>query len=189
MEEDDDNNQADQIGWLQGGKLQPGAGGRTHKVTLRDYVVERDKESREFYLKVGRSMGGCQLVEQELKLYLAEAFQLVRKQTGNVIPFKFDSKDYEDSPLGTLVKAFSRLNDHDDLIKSLKAFVKERNFLSHRAVVSCYYPDGSVSTQDMSELEPRLKDIEAKAEELTEAVHLETNEIMLHLYFEDIEAQ
>ena len=104
------------------------------------------------------------------------------------MPFKFDGKDYEDAPLGTLIRGFSRLNDNDDLITSLKAFVKERNFLSHRAVTSCYYPDGSRSHADMSDLEPRLKDIEAKAEELTEAIHLEGNRIMCLLYFEDLDA-
>ena len=40
----------------------------------------------------------------------------------------------------------------------------------------------------MSDLEPRLKDIEAKAEELTEAIHLEGNRIMCLLYFEDLDA-
>jgi hypothetical protein len=187
MNEDDKKDQADQSGWLPSGEPPPGAGGRTRKVTLRDHIVQRDNDAHEFYLKVGRSLGACQLVEQQLKLYLAEAYLLVRKQTNDVIPFKFESQDNEDAPLGVLVKAFSRLNDNGELIQSLKAFVKERNFLSHRAVTSCYYPDGSVSTQDMSDLEPRLKDIEAKAEELTEAIHMETNRVMIHLHFEDLD--
>ena len=149
----------------------------------------REDTAHDFYLKVGRSLGGCQLVEQELKLYIAEAYQLVTKQVDDVIPFKFDSGYYEDAPLGILVKTFSKLNDNEGLIKSLRAFVKERNFLSHRAVTSCYYPDGSQSPEDMSDLEPRLKRIEADAEELTEAIHLETNRVMALLHFENLDAE
>ena len=33
----------------------------------------------EFFLRVAEALSGCQLVGQELKLYIAEAFDLVRK--------------------------------------------------------------------------------------------------------------
>lgn len=39
-----------------------------------------------FYLKVARALSGCQLVEQQLKRYITEALELVKKCVGDKMP-------------------------------------------------------------------------------------------------------
>jgi hypothetical protein len=85
----------------------------------------------DFYLQVARALSSCQLVEQELKLYLSESLELVRNCIEGKLPFKMSGEDYEDSPLEGLIKAFRKLSDNPDLIADLNKFKAERNFLSH----------------------------------------------------------
>ena len=42
----------------------------------------------DFYLKVAHALSGCQLVEQQLKLYITEALELAKKCIGKKMPFK-----------------------------------------------------------------------------------------------------
>lgn len=65
-------------------------------------------EEDDFYLKIGQALSGCQLVEQELKLYITEAFELARKCIGNRMPFKLNGEDYSDSSLEKLIEMFKK---------------------------------------------------------------------------------
>lgn len=56
-----------------------------------------------FYLKVAHALSGCRLVEQDLKLYITEVFDLARKRIGSVLPFKLSD---ENSSLEVLLKIF-----------------------------------------------------------------------------------
>jgi hypothetical protein len=40
----------------------------------------------EFFLRVAHALSGCQLIEQELKLYITEVLDLVRKWIAGRIP-------------------------------------------------------------------------------------------------------
>lgn len=53
----------------------------------------------DFHLKVAQALTGCQLVEQELKLYISEALELVIKALDGRLPFSMSGRDYENSSL------------------------------------------------------------------------------------------
>jgi hypothetical protein len=91
----------------------------------------------DFYLKVAYALSGCQLVEQELKLYLTEAFELTQKCIGNRMPFKLSGDDYADSSLERLIEMFRKLTDNDTLVTELRRFKEERIFLSHKGITHC----------------------------------------------------
>ena len=88
----------------------------------------------EFFLRVAEALSGCQLVEQELKLYIAEAFDLVRKCIDGRLPFKLSGDDHQDSSLEKLIGMFRKRCDNESLVERLTKFKGERNFLSHRHV-------------------------------------------------------
>ena len=46
----------------------------------------------EFFLQVAYGLSGCQLVEQELKLYITEVLDLVRKWIAGRITFKLSGR-------------------------------------------------------------------------------------------------
>jgi hypothetical protein len=76
----------------------------------------------EFYLKVAYALSGCQLVEQELKLYITEALQLVKKCIDKRMPFKMRGEDYANASLERLIDIFRKLTDNDVLVLQLSQF-------------------------------------------------------------------
>ncbi|MGH7184070.1 MAG: hypothetical protein ACREJN_19130, partial [Nitrospiraceae bacterium] len=92
----------------------------------------------DFFLKVAYALSGCQLVEQALKLYIAEALKLLAQTAhGHKIPSKMSGKDYANRPLGELIVAFQKLSDDETLVKELNKFKEKRNLLSHQGITQC----------------------------------------------------
>lgn len=139
-----------------------------------------------FYLKVAHALSGCQLVEQELKLYITEALDLVRKCINGKMPFNMTGVDYENSSLERLIKVFRKLSNNDALYTDLNRFKTERNFLSHRGISHCLDCEGELSHLPAFEFEERLVAIQAEAVRLRAALHEEANQFRGYLWFEDL---
>lgn len=144
-------------------------------------------ETEEFYLKIAQSLAGCQLVEQELKLYITEALLLAKKCVGQRMPFKMSGEDYENSSLEKLIGIFRKFSDNAALVAALEAFKKERNFLSHEAIAHCLDFEERLLESSVSEMKPRLETIQREAERLRHAVHEEANKFTVFLAFEALE--
>lgn len=142
---------------------------------------------REFYLRVARSLAGCQFVEQELKLYISEAFQLVKKCVADQLAFKMSGEDFGNASLGRLITTFTKLSDNKELVRDLNAFKEDRNFLSHRAIASCTDADGELSIPERTDLNGKLEAIQAEAKRLTAAVNDEANKFRGYLYFDALD--
>lgn len=141
-------------------------------------MITRDK----FYLDVAHALSGCQLVEQELKLYIAEALELANRLIDARMPFKFCGEDYEDASLERLIEAFKKLSDNQPLIMELGRFKKERNFLSHKSITTCLDWEGELSAKAVLELQTRLEGIESEATRMRAAIHAEATRHLNSLY-------
>lgn len=137
-----------------------------------------------FYLKIAHALSGCQLVEQELKLYITEAFDLVRKCVGDHMVFRMTGKDCANFALGQLVDTFRRLSDNKELVDDLKAFTRERNVLSHTGITHCLDYEGELSPSSAARYQKRLDAIQVEALRLRLAVHEEANKFRGHLFFD-----
>jgi len=144
--------------------------------------MERDA----FYLRVAKALSGCQLVEQKLKIYITEAFDLVRKKLEGEFPFNLSGEDFENAPLERLIATFSNLSDDKTLVVDLRKFKDERNYLSHRAIALCVNPDGSFDEGMAHSLEPRLLSIEGEAQRIWERIHEVEGRVVANLYFPKI---
>jgi hypothetical protein len=144
-------------------------------------VVSRE----EFYVKVAEALSGCQLVEQELKLYITEALQLAKACIGDRMPFKMSGDDYANSSLERLIQAFGKLSDNNTLLTDLGKFKDERNFLSHKGITHCLDYEGELFQSTASEFQVRLQAIQAEAQRLRVALHEEANKFRGHLWFAD----
>lgn len=136
-----------------------------------------------FYLKVAHALSGCQLVEQELKLYITEALELVKKCVGDKRPFKMSGEDYADSSLEKLIAIFKKLSDNESLVTELGQFKDERNFLSHKGITHCLDYEGDLFHSAAFEFQDRLEAIQSEARRLRNALHDEANKF---LWFEDL---
>ena len=139
-----------------------------------------------FYLHVAHALSGCQLVEQELKLYITEALLLVAKCVGGKLPFGMSGADHEKSSLGELIRVFAKLSDNTALVKELEEFTKKRNLLSHRGIARCLDYDGEISLPEATEYEEQLVRIKADAERLRIALHNEANKFRGDLHFDSL---
>ena len=142
-----------------------------------------------FYLKVAHALSGCQLVEQQLKLYITEALQLAKKRIGNIMPFKMSGDDYANAALEKLIGVFRKLSDNETLVSELNRFKDERNFLSHQGITHCLDYEGTLFYSTAAEYQSRLKAIEDEAGRLRLALHEEANKFRAHLWFDVIEVE
>lgn len=139
-----------------------------------------------FFLKVAHALSGCQLVEQELKLYITEALELAKRCIGNKVPFKMSGEDYADSSLEKLIEIFKKLSDNETLVAELRQFKNERNFLSHKGITQCLDYEGELFHSTASEFQHRLEAIQGKAQTLRIALHEEANKFRGRLWFDDL---
>ena len=140
----------------------------------------------DFYLRIAHALSGCQLVEQELKLYIAEALELVQKCVAGKLPFSMSGDDYVDASLERLIEIFRKLTSNQTLVTELRKFKEERNFLSHKGIAHCLDPDGELCYVTASEFQDRLAAIEPEAQRLRLAIHEEANRFRGHLWFDDL---
>jgi hypothetical protein len=129
----------------------------------------------DFYPRVAEALTGCQLVEQELKLYITAALEVVRTSLNGQVPFKITGADYKNKSLGRLIEAFRKLSTNAELCKQLEHFKGERNFLSHEAITHCMDPSRRLSLPEVTALEPRLAAIASEAQKLQHAIRAESN--------------
>ena len=140
----------------------------------------------DFYLKVAHALSGCQLVEQELKLYITEALELAKKCIGDKMPFNMSGEDYADSSLERLIEIFKKLSNNEVLVAELKRFKDERNFLSHKGITHCLDYEGELSHSTAFEFQDRLEAIQGEALRLQIALHEEANKFRRYLWFDDL---
>lgn len=141
----------------------------------------------DFYLRVARALSGCQLVEQQLKLYITEALELAKLCVGDKLPFKMRGDDYIDSSLPGLIGIFRKLSNNEKLIADLNRFKSERDFLSHKGISHCLDYDGDLDTSNALAFQDRLLAIEVEAQRIIVAIHEEANGFRAYLYFDDLE--
>lgn len=139
-----------------------------------------------FYVRVAHALSGCQLVEQELKLYITEALELVVKCLNGKLPFNMRGDDYADASLERLIETFRKLSHEPALVADLRKFKDERNFLSHRGIASCLDYEGELDWSASAEAAARLKAIEVEAERLRLAIHEAANKFRGFLWFDPI---
>lgn len=143
-------------------------------------------DNNAFYLKVAHAVSGCQLVEQELKLYITEALALIVKCLDGKLPFGMRGDDYANAPLKRLIDNFNKLSDQPQLVADLRRFMNERDFLSHRAIASCLDYDGEIDWGASSDMMRRLDAIQPEADRLVLAIHEAANQFRGYLWFDPI---
>jgi hypothetical protein len=140
---------------------------------------------KDFYLRVAHALSGCQLVEQELKLYITEALDLAKKCIGDKMSFHMTGEDYADSSLERLIEAFRKLTANEVLVNDLRKFKSERNFLSHKGITHCLDYEGELFQSIAIDFQHRLDGIQNEAERLRVAIHDEATKFRGHLWFDD----
>jgi hypothetical protein len=129
-------------------------------------IVSEPMDENAFYLEVAYALSGCQLVEEELKQYISDAFELVRKFVGTRMTFKLSGDQYLNSSLERLIDTFKKLSDNQPLVDELTKFKDRRNFLSHRGIAHCLDLEGDLFLSQALEFKNDLIAMRADAAKL-----------------------
>lgn len=145
------------------------------------------KTENEFFQKVTLGLAGCQRVEQHIKLFINEAYSFAKECIGNRMEFQFSGNDVESHSLERLIDVFRKFTDDPDLVKELRRFKDERNFLSHTAITHCYDYEGEYLEIAAIDLKPRLRQIEIDAQCLVDRIHEHHMNLICERYFEKLD--
>lgn len=116
-------------------------------------------ELQEHYRRsVINALGGYQLLEQQLKSYVAMYCNAVRCLARDKLYCGYTESDFQNAPLGVLRKAFSKTNPNKKLSDEIGALISHRNHIAHQAMNALYGQTVAVS------------DLEAIIEENLEAI-------------------
>ena len=108
---------------------------------MTDIDDDLQKHGQELYGRgVNEVLGGFQLIEEMLKSYIGLHFDSIRALVQGRIHFEFRHADYQDAALGRLVQVFSKLSANTELVTDLRAVVKRRDHIAHKALLKLYEP-------------------------------------------------
>jgi len=116
----------------------------------------RNKMSKDVAKEFGESVTGAlsifQAIESSLKLYITHSFKLIKVKLGASVAFNFSGSDYENAPLETLVKTFSRVSNNTDLVMTLRELIKYKNYVAQLAYRQYLQTEGETFHGEPSEI-------------------------------------
>ena len=137
----------------------------------------------DFHLQTAYALAGCQMLEQELKLYIGDALALVHRCVADIVHFKFSGDDYIDASLERLIDVFRKLSENPDLVARLRRFKDTRNHLAHRSITECLDYDGDLFLPKSEATLELLSRIQTEANMLRHAVRGEAQKFAPELHF------
>lgn len=88
--------------------------------------------------ELSNAIMSLQYVEEAIKNYLGEVYEIIKKKLGNQIPFDFSRKSVKNDSLRRLLTKFSKVNSNKDLIDRIDHLIKDRNYCVHQAYVMTF---------------------------------------------------
>lgn len=112
---------------------------------------------------VTQALAGFQLLEENLKGYLELYFNVTRKILDGRLHFGFSRQDYQDAAMGRLISVFAKICPNAELIGELRALVKVRDHIAHRALLRLYHGQ-SITLDEYPEL---LAEVNGSVQEIS----------------------
>ena len=144
--------------------------------------MESSVEHEHYQKGIMLALSGYQLIEASLKLYLKNYYKIAKYLIADRLHFDFDGTDYDNAPLGQLVKAFSKTCADQDLAKDLKSEVSHRNHIAHKATLELFKKE-PLSSNELNDLSAEIK---IRGEKITTLLsRLEEANLVLQRHFDD----
>lgn len=125
-----------------------------------------------FNSQVQRSLFVLQMIEEALKVYIADAHEVIRGSIPAGICFNVDVSRYEDASLERLITYFAMFSSNRDLIRRLNRLRVDRNFCAHRAFAVGFMKEVTGQT-DLRAETLKVGEIEAAAFDALELLQTE----------------
>lgn len=118
------------------------------------------------------ALAGFQLIEERIKEYLEHYYDSVRILLNGRLAFSYSRDEINEAPLERLTNIFAKTTGNEDLVRRVRALIKHRNEIAHKALVYMY---GDRKTEQ--ELDASIPEFIALSESLLDImdeIHRET---------------
>jgi hypothetical protein len=82
-----------------------------------------------------RLLGGFQLLEFALKIYIGLTYKTIQARLQGIAHFDYEEDELDELPLGRLLFIFKKLNSNVELQARLHGLRKKRNIIAHRSLL------------------------------------------------------
>lgn len=113
-----------------------------------------------------------QMIEEALKICIRGSYEILVRSAPSPVVFSFDAAAITNSPLGQLIKMFSRVSANSTLVKELKPIEEWRNFCAHRAYTHEFLKRGTSEAVSQSDIDD-LQKVTAAGVKLVEQLGVE----------------
>lgn len=103
---------------------------------VEQQIIMDNSNTANYELATIRLLGGFQLVEEALKIYITLAYELIQDCLNDKIPFNYTASDVENFPLERLLNTFGKLNRNRELLARLNKLRDIRNHVAHQSLVA-----------------------------------------------------
>jgi hypothetical protein len=92
----------------------------------------------DYQLAVSNAAGQFQFLEEGMKMYLDDCFELIRDSLGGKIRFEYERKDIQNKTAKTLVSLFAKYCPNEGLVEKLRPLPDKRNYVAHQLTCSLH---------------------------------------------------
>ena len=89
-------------------------------------AAQREIAYRQYIVALQAVLSDFQYIEEALRMYLRDAYELIRERTRNDLPFKLSEDDVQKDALGKLITRFEQVCSNEGLVRRLRALVPRR---------------------------------------------------------------
>jgi len=129
---------------------------------VREFIMKFETEYQLITLRV---LSSFQTLEFSLKIYIATAYDLIRKRLKDDIPFKYRYKDIKKHSLGMLLAIFQKLNNNTELQHRLNKLVEKRNIIAHQALLVAHEEFREIIDEDLVESHENVISLEGELDD------------------------
>ncbi|MFC3552474.1 hypothetical protein ACFOLC_15830 [Lysobacter cavernae] len=97
------------------------------------------------------ALAGYQMIEELLKTYIGNHFEIVRSLVDGRVHFGFRKEDYKQAPLGRLLQVFAKICDDTSLVDALRAELPHRDHVAHQSLL-ILFAKSQPSAEQLSDL-------------------------------------
>jgi len=129
----------------------------------------------DYLLAVSHAAARFQYLEEILKMYLADCFQIVKLSVKRRVAFDFSYDDVKVLPLGRLIDLFQKYNRNPEVLELLRELPEQRNYVAHRAYLLT--EEEQKNSEVLANEMEKVTKISAKADEAVKALRDEARNL------------
>ena len=129
--------------------------------------------NNQFLILNQKNLVTFQYLEEGLRMYISNAYEIIKNKLNGTIPFYYTYKDVEKDSLRKLISKFEKFNSNKKLIEKIKKLIPRRNKIAHNSFLFNF------KEIDTNELSLKIEKMEKILEEGKSCMTLLRDELLI----------